>query len=51
MRQNSNNEFTLKGIPAAPGIALGKAYIMNKQEFVVSIRAVLEQEIPIESTF
>lgn len=42
------NEIVLKGIPAAPGIAIGSAYIIDKQEFIVPPRAILEKEIPIE---
>ncbi|HBG60320.1 MAG: phosphoenolpyruvate--protein phosphotransferase [Omnitrophica WOR_2 bacterium GWF2_38_59] len=38
----------LKGIPAAPGIAFGSAFILDKQEFVIAPRAVMEKEIPIE---
>ena len=41
-------EFTLKGIPAAPGIAWGAAFILDKQEFVVAPRAIMEKEVPIE---
>ena len=43
-----NNEIVLKGIPAAPGIASGHAFILDKQDFTVPMRAVMEQEIPIE---
>lgn len=42
------NEIVLKGIPAAPGIAMGPAYIVDKQEFIVPPRAIMEKEIPIE---
>lgn len=42
------NEIVLKGIPAAPGIACGSAFILDKQDFIVSPRAVTEQEVPIE---
>ncbi|OGX39526.1 MAG: phosphoenolpyruvate--protein phosphotransferase [Omnitrophica WOR_2 bacterium RIFCSPHIGHO2_02_FULL_50_17] len=38
----------LKGIPAAAGIALGLAFILDKQEFIVPPRAIMEKEIPIE---
>ncbi|MCK5579656.1 MAG: phosphoenolpyruvate--protein phosphotransferase [Candidatus Omnitrophica bacterium] len=43
-----NNEIVLKGVPAAPGISIGPAYIVDKQELVVPPRAILEKEIPIE---
>ncbi len=42
------SEFVLKGIPAAPGIACGYAFIMNKQEFNVSPRAIMDKEVCIE---
>jgi len=42
------NEIILKGIPAAPGITIGAAYILDKQEIIVSARDIMEQEIPIE---
>src|SRR3989339_1570579 len=42
------SEIILKGIPAAPGIAFGSAFILDKQEFVIAPRAVMEKEIPIE---
>lgn len=41
-------EFVLKGVPAAPGIAMGSAFILDKQDFIVPPRAILEHEIPIE---
>lgn len=41
-------EIVLKGIPAAPGIASGSAFILDKQEFIVPPRAIMEKEIPIE---
>ncbi|MBF0533133.1 MAG: phosphoenolpyruvate--protein phosphotransferase [Candidatus Omnitrophica bacterium] len=41
-------EYVLKGIPAAPGIALGAAFILDKQEFVVPPRAIMDKEAPIE---
>ncbi len=41
-------EIVLKGIPAAPGIAAGHAFILEKQDFVVPPRAIMEKEIPIE---
>ena len=42
------NEFILKGIPAAPGIAFGGAFILDKQEFIIPPRAIFENEVPIE---
>jgi phosphotransferase system enzyme I (PtsI) len=41
-------EIILKGIPAAAGIASGPAFILDKQEFIVPPRAIMEKEIPIE---
>ena len=42
------NEIVLKGIPAAPGIAYGSAFILDKQEFIVPPRAIMEKEVAIE---
>ena len=42
------NEIILKGIPAAPGVALGPTFILDKQDFIIPPRAILEKEIPIE---
>ncbi len=42
------SEIILKGIPAAPGIALGKTFILDKQDYIVPPRAIMETEIPIE---
>jgi len=42
------NEIILKGVPAAPGITIGPAYILDKQEIVVASRDIVEQEVPIE---
>jgi phosphotransferase system enzyme I (PtsI) len=45
---NKKEEMVLKGIPAAPGIAMGSAFILDKQEFVVPPRAIMESEVPVE---
>lgn len=42
------SEIVLKGIPAAPGIAIGRCFIMDKREFVVPPRSIMAEEIPIE---
>ena len=42
------SELVLKGIPAAPGIAIGSAFILDKQDFIVPPCAIMEKEIPIE---
>lgn len=42
------SEIILKGIPAAPGIALGRTFILDKQDFIVPPRAIMEMEVPIE---
>ncbi|OGX27771.1 MAG: phosphoenolpyruvate--protein phosphotransferase [Omnitrophica WOR_2 bacterium RIFCSPHIGHO2_01_FULL_48_9] len=45
---NNPEEIVLKGVPAAPGIAMGAAFILDKQEFIVPPRAIMENEVPIE---
>lgn len=42
------NEIVLKGIPAAPGIAIGTAHILDKQESIIPSRAIMDQEVPVE---
>jgi phosphotransferase system enzyme I (PtsI) len=38
----------LKGIAAAPGISMGKAFLLGKEEFIVSPKEISEEEIPLE---
>ncbi|VAX37120.1 Phosphoenolpyruvate-protein phosphotransferase of PTS system [hydrothermal vent metagenome] len=42
------SEIILKGIPASPGISSGCTFILDKQEFIVTPRAIMEKEVPIE---
>lgn len=42
------SEIILKGVAAAAGIARGSAFILDKQDFVVPPRAILNNEVPIE---
>lgn len=42
------SEIVLKGVPAASGIACGPAFILDRQDFIVPKREVMEQEIVIE---
>jgi phosphotransferase system enzyme I (PtsI) len=42
------NELILKGIPAAPGIVVGKAYIYGKEDFVVEKHPITEDQVPLE---
>ncbi len=42
------SELVLKGVPAAPGIAHGSAFILDRQDFNVPKRAIMEAEIHIE---
>ncbi len=41
-------EIVIKGIPAAPGIAFGRAFILDRQEFIIAPRSIMDQEVPIE---
>jgi len=38
----------LKGIAAAPGISIGSAYKIGKEEFVIPKKDILEEEIPLQ---
>ena len=42
------SEIILKGIPAASGIAEGPSFILDKQDFIIPPRAIMEKEVPIE---
>ena len=42
------NEIILKGVPAASGIAEGPVFILDKQDFIIPPRAIMETEVPIE---
>jgi len=46
--KKSSEEIVLKGIPAASGIAMGHAFLMDQQDFVVQERAILDEEASIE---
>lgn len=41
---------TLKGISASPGIAIGKAFVLNSEDFTISKRPIRESDIPKEIT-
>jgi len=41
-------EIILKGVPAAPGIVQGPTFILDKQDFIVPPRAVMDKEVAIE---
>ena len=39
------NEIILKGIPASPGIVVGKAFLLDREQYVINRRAVKEEGI------
>ncbi len=41
-------ETILKGLPAAPGIAIGKAYLLDSEDFTISRRHITEEDLPDE---
>lgn len=45
---SGNGEIVLKGIPAAPGIAIGQAYLYTKQVPVVEERVLQDHEVETE---
>ena len=48
----SKNEWiSFKRVPAAPGIAIGSAYIVDKQDVIVPPRAILDKEILLTRPF
>ena len=48
MQKKNRPEIVIKGIPAAPGIAIGSAFLMDQQDFVVPERLIFDDEIPVE---
>jgi len=42
------SETILKGIPAAPGIIIGKAYLVDSEDITVSRRKITEDDLPDE---
>ncbi len=43
-----NEERIIKGIPAAPGICIGKAYVKGKERFQIEMRKISKENIPKE---
>ncbi|MBN1526926.1 MAG: phosphoenolpyruvate--protein phosphotransferase, partial [Candidatus Omnitrophica bacterium] len=41
-------EIILKGIPAAPGIAIGKAFLLDREQYVIPRRTIKEDQVPAE---
>ncbi len=42
------SEIILKGIPAAPGIVVGKAYIFGREDLSVEKNPITEEQVPLE---
>jgi len=42
------SEITLRGIPASPGIKIGKAFILGREEYHIPKSSVLEKDVPLE---
>ena len=40
--------ITLKGIPASPGVAIGKALLFDSEDLLVPHRTITEEQIPLE---
>ena len=48
MSKKIKDEIVLKGIAAAPGIAIGSAFLLDQQDFVVPERGIVEDEVMVE---
>ncbi len=48
MLKKIRSETVLKGIPAAPGVAIGPAFLMDQQDYIVPERVISDEEIPVE---
>ncbi|MFC1709008.1 phosphoenolpyruvate--protein phosphotransferase [Candidatus Omnitrophota bacterium] len=42
------NELILRGIPAAPGIKIGKAYLIGQEDYVVPKKVISDGQVPFE---
>ncbi|MGB2660806.1 MAG: phosphoenolpyruvate--protein phosphotransferase [Candidatus Omnitrophota bacterium] len=47
-RSTAKKQIQLKGIPAAPGIAIGKAHIFGTEDLSTPVRKISEKDIPFE---
>jgi len=45
-----NKQIVMKGIPAAPGISIGRAYLLNSEEFVIPRRRIRQEDVEDEIT-
>ncbi len=45
MIKEKKKEFILKGIPASPGIAIGKALLLDREQYVIPKRNIKEDQI------
>jgi phosphotransferase system enzyme I (PtsI) len=43
-----SEEIILKGIPAAPGIVIGMAYLLDSEELVIPRRKITKEDIRLE---
>ena len=41
-------ELTLKGIPAAPGIVIGKVLLLDREQYVIAKRSLKEDQVQTE---
>ncbi|MGB2601706.1 MAG: phosphoenolpyruvate-utilizing N-terminal domain-containing protein, partial [Candidatus Omnitrophota bacterium] len=47
-KSSSKKQIQLKGIPAAPGIAIGKAHVFGTEDMMPQERKITESEITLE---
>ncbi|MFA4981002.1 MAG: phosphoenolpyruvate--protein phosphotransferase [Candidatus Omnitrophota bacterium] len=45
---NKKKETALKGIPASPGITIGKAFLFGREQYTISRRNIKDEHIPSE---
>lgn len=44
--EHKNKEMVLKGIPASPGIAMGKAFLFGREQYAITRKPVKEDQVP-----
>lgn len=48
MMKEKKKEITIKGIPASPGIAIGKAMLLDREQYVIPRRNIKEDQVQSE---
>ena len=47
-KNGTKKQIQLKGIPAAPGVVIGKAFVYGTEDMVPESRTITDEQIPLE---